>query len=155
MASLEAAVNYMINLCNDDTHGYDQANRWGPDYDCASSILVSLRDGGGFDIGGATYTGNMASELCARGWQQLPVSTPKQRGDICLNHANHVELYIGNNQLAGFHSNEFGGIVGGTPGDQTGNEGSIGAYYDYPWDCILRYGGADTGSVYITRFVPL
>ena len=154
MPSLEKAVQYMINLCNDDSHGYDQSNRWGPDYDCASSILTALRNGGGFDIGEASYTGNMASELCARGWEQLPVEVVKQRGDICLNHASHVELYIGENQLAGFHSNEAGGVTGGEQGDQTGQEGSIGDYYDFPWDCILRYEGPKDEDLHIVRFIP-
>ena len=44
------------------------------DYDCASSIITALRNAG-FDTGSATYTGNMAAELCARGWTRLPVGT--------------------------------------------------------------------------------
>ena len=126
MADLEAAVQHMINLCNDDSHGYDWANRWGPDYDCSSSIITALRTGG-FDTGSANTTRDMSSELCARGWVRLPPNVEKQRGDICLNDENHVEMYIGDGLLAGFHSNEFGGVYGGQPGDQTGNEGSIGA----------------------------
>ncbi|MEG0461594.1 hypothetical protein, partial [Gordonibacter sp.] len=43
---------------------------------------------------------------------------------------------------------EVGQIVGGREGDQTGNESNTQPYYDYPWDCILRYvgGGASGGS---------
>ena len=39
------------------------------------------------------------------------------------------------------HIDERGRITGGAPGDQTGNEVSIGVYSNYPWDCVLRYNG--------------
>ncbi|MEY8509700.1 peptidoglycan amidohydrolase family protein [Lachnospiraceae bacterium 42-17] len=153
MADLEAAVQHMINLCNDDSHGYDWANRWGPDYDCSSSIITALRTGG-FDTGSANTTRDMSSELCARGWVRLPPNVEKQRGDICLNDENHVEMYIGDGLLAGFHSNEFGGVYGGQPGDQTGNEGSIGAYYDYPWNCVLRWPEGIKKKLTLVRWIP-
>lgn len=146
MANLEQAVQNMINMCNDPAHGYDQARRWGPDYDCSSAIITALKNAG-FDTGSATYTGNMSGQLCARGWARLPVGTPLQRGDILLNDMDHVALYVGNNQLAEFSINEKGGITGGQPGDQTGNESRVRGYYNYPWNCILRYQGAQSGTV--------
>ncbi len=153
MADLEAAVQYMIGLCNDDSHGYDQGSRWGPDYDCSSSIVTALR-AGGFDVGNASTTFNMSSELCARGWERLPPDVEKQRGYICLDDSSHVEMYIGDGLLAGFHSNEFGGISGGQTGDQTGNEGSIGAYYDFPWKCVLRWPEGIKKGVALVRWIP-
>lgn len=153
MADLEAAVQYMINLCNDDSHGYDWGSRWGPDYDCSSSIITSLR-AAGFDTGNASYTGNMSSELCARGWERHPPGIEKERGDICLNEAQHVEMYIGDGLLAGFHSNEFGGTHGGQTGDQTGGEGSIGSYYDRPWDCVLRWPEGVIKKLTLVRWIP-
>ena len=36
---------------------------------------------------------------------------------------------------------EHGGIAGGARGDQTGQEVNLCGYYDYPWDCYLRYEG--------------
>ena len=38
---IEAAVNWAIQIANDNSHGYDQANRWGPDYDCSSLLIQS------------------------------------------------------------------------------------------------------------------
>ena len=35
---IEAAVNWAIQIANDNSHGYDQANRWGPDYDIDSGV---------------------------------------------------------------------------------------------------------------------
>ncbi|MEG1957904.1 MAG: peptidoglycan amidohydrolase family protein, partial [Lachnospiraceae bacterium] len=131
---------------NDSRHGYDQARRWGPDYDCSSAIITALKNAG-FDVGGSTYTGNMSSQLCARGFVRLPIGTSKQRGDILLNDVNHVALHIGNGQLAEFSINEKGGITGGQVGDQTGRESRVRSYYDYPWNCVLRYRGNQTAPI--------
>ena len=32
---VEEAVQWAIDTANDSSHGYDQGNRWGPDYDCS------------------------------------------------------------------------------------------------------------------------
>lgn len=137
MGKIETFVSIMENLCNDNSHGYSQVNRWGPDYDCSSAIITALRQAG-FDTGSASYTGNMSSELCARGWTRLPASSAKQRGDILLNDTDHTAVYCGNNLLAEFSIAETGGVTG-QAGDQTGQEAYIHSYYDFPWNCILRY----------------
>ena len=36
MTKTEKAVTWAIKIANDPAHGYDQDNRWGPDYDCSS-----------------------------------------------------------------------------------------------------------------------
>lgn len=41
----------------------------------------------------------------------------------------------------GAHINEFGGIYYGQPGDQTGNEISVGPYYRGSWNGALRWNG--------------
>ena len=124
-------VNNMLKLVNDDSHGYSQANRWGPDYDCSSSIITALR-WAGFDTGNASYTGNMSSELTKHGWERLPYKNPK-RGDILLNDATHVEMSLGNGMNAGFHS------AHGHPeaGDQA-HEAYVGRDPG-GWAAILRY----------------
>lgn len=35
--------------------------------------------------------------------------------------------------------NENGGVYGGKPGDQTGQEWQIRTWYNRPWNCVLRY----------------
>ena len=35
--------------------------------------------------------------------------------------------------------NENGGVYGGKPGDQTGQERQIRTWYNRPWNCVLRY----------------
>lgn len=148
MADLGAAVQRMIDLCNDDSHGYSQANRWGPDYDCSSSIITALRQAG-FDVGGATYTGNMSSELCARGWTRLPADVGKEIGDILLNDVNHTALYVGDGRLA-----EFSQDLDGRPGDSSGQEARVRGYYEFPWNCVLRWPEGINKKVALVRWIP-
>lgn len=140
-ADVEAFVQWCENIARDNSHGYDQANRNGPNYDCASLIWWGLHNAG-FDVGTYAFnTDSMPSVLTAAGFRRVPkdVST-MQRGDILLKNG-HTELYIGQQQRLGAHSNEFGGIVGGRTGDQTGDEISITPYYDTGWTSVWRYMG--------------
>ncbi|MCL2777620.1 MAG: NlpC/P60 family protein [Polyangiaceae bacterium] len=140
MATLQSFINYMVNMCNDNSYGY-KFGGWGPkDYDCASSIITSLKNTG-FAVGGATYTGNMSANLTAHGWQRinsgtinLSSSASLKAGDILLNEADHTALYVGNNQLA-----EFSSDYDGKSGDSSGKEAWVHGYYNFPWNCILRY----------------
>lgn len=142
MGNKQAFVNAMIGYANDNTHGYSQSNRWGPDYDCSSLIYQCAYDAG-YDVptSGERYTGTMKGHFCAAGFSAYaPGSISLEAGDICLNEVHHVEMYIGNGQLCGAHGN-----YDNVQGDSSGGEISAGAYYDYPWDVILRP-PADGGS---------
>lgn len=46
MGKIETATQWMIDLANDDSHGYDQDSRWGPDYDCSSSVISAWQYAG-------------------------------------------------------------------------------------------------------------
>lgn len=138
---LEAFVSAFEALCQDDSHGYSQVNRQGPDYDCSSAILAALSSAG-FNTGGATYTGNMIEGLTANGWEWLTPDTAPERGDILLNIVHHVAVYLGDGTLGEFAHSEDGG-ADGQPGDQTGEEAIIHGFYKYPWDGFLRFSGAD------------
>ena len=140
-ADVEKFVQWCENIARDNSHGYDQANRNGPDYDCSSLIWWGLHNAG-FDVGSSAFnTNSMPGVLTSAGFVQVPkdVNT-MQRGDILLK-SGHTELYIGQQQRLGAHSNEFGGITGGRTGDQTGNEISITPYYDTGWTSVWRYQG--------------
>ncbi len=143
---VEDAIKWILAIADDASHGYDQGNRWGPDYDCSSLIYEGFRVGGGFTLPTHSgYTGSMVSDFTSAGFTWLPgkgnSQSECQRGDILLNQGAHVELYLGEGMNVGAHINEFGGTTGGQTGDQTGNEISKGAYYSFPWDGILRYEG--------------
>ena len=161
---VERAISWAISIANDNSHGYSQSNRWGPDYDCSSFVISAFRNAG-INVGAATYTGNMRAQFTQHGfrwipWSQLGGASNLQRGDILLNEVQHTEIYLGNNQNVGAHSNR------GYPqtGDQTGTEISVSGYYYHPWNGVLRYTGSSgcncstdyAGDYYVsTNSLPL
>ena len=142
--NLTTLVNRMVYWCRVVSLGYSQSDRWnikpGGNADCSSLVIHCLREAG-FDTGSATYTGNMSAQLTARGWQRLPANGSPQAGDILLNDVHHVAVYLGNGQLAQASISEHGTAYG-SGGDQTGQETNIRNYYNYPWNCYLRYTGS-------------
>lgn len=158
---IEAAIAWALATAADNSHGYSQASRWGPDYDCSSFATQSYREAG-VDIGGGSgvYTGNMLQYYTEVGFEavyDVNFSTQEglMRGDVLLNTVHHTAIYLGNGRIVQASSDR------GNPqtGDQTGTEIWETGYYDYPWDVVLRYkGGGGTPpepvGLYITRFIP-
>lgn len=147
--SIEKLCDSMETACVKWSLGYDQGNRWdvrdGGECDCSSLTIWALKQAG-FDVGSATYTGNISANLTARGWKRIANDGNPKRGDILLNDRSHVAVYLGNGKLAQASIDEHGNIVGGKAGDQTGRETNVSNYYNFPWDCYLRYAGAGSGS---------
>lgn len=161
MDTAHKAAEVMRHHAEHDAHGYTQGypDRWGTgeetiiidgepvtikgsDRDCSSGI-VSAYEALGVDCGGATYTGDMRRCMTSTGnfrWHPMSDGYIARPGDIYLNEASHTAMCISDvpDLLAEFSINEFGGIVGGQPGDQTGRECLIRPYYDFPWDGILE-----------------
>lgn len=163
---IEDAVAWARAIANDNSHGYDQTNRWGPDYDCAS-FVISAYDSAGVPVmaNGATDTGNMYDAFIASGFTdvtgQVDLSSGSGlvAGDVLLNTASHAAMSTGGGSLVEASMNEFGGITGGQTGDQTGQEIYEHGYYNFPWNYVLRYaGGGGSGGggsgVYIVRWIP-
>jgi hypothetical protein len=151
MTKVEKAVDYMKKIAADPKHGYSQVNRWGSpgtwsDYDC-SSLVISAYQAAGVPVKdkNATYTGNMYNAFTACGFKdvtnKINLATGKGliAGDVLLNHQNHTAMMISTTQLAQASIDENGNIMGGKVGDQTGWEIHTRSYYNYPWNCILRY----------------
>ena len=150
----ERATAQMEAWAADDGHGYDQANRWGPDYDCSSAVIAAWELAGvPVKTRGATYTGNMRGVFLSCGFEDvtagvdLSMGTGLERGDVLLNIRHHTAIYCGNGMEVEASINENGGVTGGQSGDQTGREFLVRPYRNYPWDCVLRYTGADAGAV--------
>lgn len=170
-AQNEVAARIMEHLVSHDGnagHGYSQgSNRWGNgrmetltidgkayavaggDRDCSSAV-ISAYEAAGVDCGGATYTGNMRSRMCATGnfvWHGKGFQA--QRGDIYLNERNHAAMCKSTkpNMLMQFSIDENGGIIGGREGDQTKRESNVRPCYDYPWDGVLHYVGKGASGV--------
>ena len=151
MSVIEEACNYMIDLATDNSHGYSQYNRWLPDVDCSSSIILAYEQTG-VKKAGATYTGNMRTAFVKCGFEAIPYKKGMTliRGDVLLNEKYHTCLYLGNKKIVQASCSETGGITGRT-GDQTGREVAIGNFYEFSkgWDYVLRYKEQEVKTVTI------
>lgn len=112
--TVNAAMAWAIRTADDNSVGYSQATRWGnPNYDCSSFVITAWQNAG-IDVKGkgATYTGNMKNAFLATGkfeWIPGPVNANNLRpGDVVLNQGAHVEMYMGNGNNAGAHTNADG-----------------------------------------------
>lgn len=148
MSKIKKALDWLLAMAADNKHGYDQRYRWGEygDYDCSSAIITACEYAGiPLKTNGATYTGNMRSVALKIGFKDViktvSVSTGAGLlpGDILLNQAHHVAMYVGNGVIVHASINENGKATGGKPGDQTGKEFCTRSYYNKPWDSVLRY----------------
>lgn len=141
MSTISKAVDWALSIANDNSHGYSQQNRWGPDYDC-SSLVISAWEQAGVKVksSGATYTGNMRGPFLQCGFvdvsSQINLATGAglQRGDVLLNYTNHTAMALGNGQIVQARTD-----VDGRTGDSGGQEIRVQSYYNYPWNCVLRY----------------
>lgn len=157
---IQDAVAWARRIAADDSHGYDQTNRWGADYDC-SSFVISAYKAAGVPLE-CTYTGDMRGDMLRRGFADVTAACNLssgagiQAGDVLLNYARHTALALGGGHIVQASINERGTATGGQTGDQTGREIYERAYYNYPWDCVLRYTGdgavTDDSSAYVPSY---
>lgn len=132
---IENALQWAINIANDDSHLYVYGGSHGSEglhYDCSSFVSWALVHAG-LDVPIST-TQYMRGNFEPYGFDWIPWSdiggtANLKRGDILLNEQYHVEFYLGNNQNVGAHSSKR------PAADQINIDG----YYYYPWDGVLRY----------------
>lgn len=154
MSKAGNAVAWAVAIANDPAHGYDQQNRWGPDYDCAS-LIISAWENAGVPVRqrGATYTGNMRRAFLACGFRDvtaqvnLATGAGMRPGDVLLNEAAHTAMVVGPGRIVAARINEQGQTTGGATGDQTGREICLQNYYNYPWGTVLRYAPDSEGGI--------
>ena len=152
MGDLDKFCERMRYWCDEGNLGYCQEHRqdirYGGECDCSSLVLFALVEAG-FDIGSASYTGNMFANLAARGWRRVENDGHPRKGDILLNERCHVTVWLGD-CLAQASVDERGFVRGGQPGDQGAPNGrgetNTRGYYDYPWDFYLRWRGEEAGG---------
>ena len=118
MTIIESATSWAIGIAKDQSHGYSQQNRWGPDYDCSSLVISAYKHAGvPIDTMVVNYTGNMQN-LKKYGFQDvtgkvsLSSGSGLQRGDILWYHISgtngHTAIYIGNNQIVHVRGQSYG-----------------------------------------------
>jgi cell wall-associated NlpC family hydrolase len=150
--NMSVAINWAVDIANNDSHGYNSTNRFGPEYDCSGLVSMALREAG---ITQRTFSsGDAATVLAEIGFTRVMVDTSTsanlQPGDILVvepyvrqsgKKVGHVELYIGNDQMVGARSDNDG-----RPGDSSGKEIAVSAYNNHhpelghPWDSVWRWG---------------
>lgn len=140
MGDINKAVKFMIDIANDDTHGYDQTNRNSPDYDCSSLVGTALNYAG-FNVSKYSWTGNLRKQLLNSGFFELPVDSERQCGDIFLTEGKHVVMCVDSDTIVHASINEKGTATGGKTGDQTGKEICVRSFYipTYGWQYHFRY----------------
>ena len=151
MGKIDGAVAWAVAIANNPAHGYDQKERWGPDYDC-SSLIISAWESVGVTVreAGASYTGNMMGAFLSCGFRDvtaqinLSAGVGLRPGDVLLCSA-HTAMVVSGNRIVAARINELGQTVGGQTGDQNGREICQQTYYNYPWTCVLRYEGKEAG----------
>lgn len=119
-------LQWAIDIANDDSHGYSQCNRTGPDYDCSSLVYYSLLNNGYTEeqLGGSwpftTFT--MTSILPNIGFDRHDYNESElQPGDILWRNT-HTGIYVGDGQVVQASSSREGNGLCGRTGDQDGTE---------------------------------
>lgn len=145
MLKIEKAVSWAEGIALDNSHGYSQKNRWGPDYDCSSLVIAALEQAGiPAKSKGAVNTWTMPAVLLELGFRDIigtiDLRTGKglRRGDILWS-PGHTAFYSGDGNIVHASIDENGTIVGAMKGDQTGREICIRSYYNKPWTAVFRY----------------
>ena len=164
---VESAVQFAIDIANDQTHGYSQGmypyqgSREGPDYDC-SSLIYHAFNHAGFNIienwhknplflsryDGKQYSGDADTiweDLSVDGgWQKFgwyEVKDDLQRGDILCAPERHVAIYIGDGRTVEARGvNNPTGLGRYETGDQ-GGEIDFYSAYNRGWTEVYRYVG--------------
>lgn len=139
MSKLENYVAWLEQIAKDDSHGYDQKERQGVDYDCSSFVANGLFQAG-FSVSPTSYTGNLYAQLLRNGFQQVHDVNDRRRGDIFLTPYQHVVTCTDAKNIVHASINEKGTTTGGKKGDQTGKEICVTKFYipSYGWTYHLR-----------------
>lgn len=152
MTIIESATSWAIGIAKDQSHGYSQTNRWGPNYDCSSLVISAYKHAGvPIDTTVVNYTGNLQN-LKKYGFQDvtgkvsLSSGSGLQRGDILWYHISgtngHTAIYIGNGQIVHARGQSYGSSK---TGDQ-GSEIAVTSYYRGSWQHVYRYAGGGSAA---------
>ena len=138
------ACAFMLDICMDDSHGYNLEHGWGPEYNCSALVATCYRVAG-CDMP-IHSTADMPDVLPQYGFTDvtsmvdLNTGAGLEKGDILwMRHPTggmgHTELYVGSDMMAGAHGLGHNDTI---PGDQDGNEISVTAYANLNWQRVYR-----------------
>lgn len=125
-ANVEKMVQWALSIANDQSHGYSQDARTGPDYDCSSFVYYALENAGFGVISKRGYAGNgdtLPEDLVSSGWKEYDFDNSKvsslKRGDIMWMET-HVSIYIGSGKTVEASGTWAGSSEQGDQGDEIG-----------------------------------
>ena len=113
--TINKAVAWAVAVADDPAHGYDQAQRWSPDYDCSSFVITAWQQAGvPVKTSGASYTGNMYWAFLNCGFRDvtnsinLSTGANLQKGDVVIPKINtktkaYLFNYDGNERIYAPH----------------------------------------------------
>lgn len=142
-ASVEKMMQWAESIANDQSHGYSQASRNGPDYDCSSFVYYALQAGGFDVIGIRGYAGVADAGLWEdlskiTGWKKYNYSDVQgsiQRGDILMRLNAHVALAADSIRTVEAIGQSYGSAETGDQGEEIGFHNIEGRH----WDEVYRY----------------
>lgn len=134
-------LQWAIDIANDDSHGYSQCNRFGPDYDCSSLVYYSLLNSGYSEsqLGSSPFTTyDMERILTSIGFEKHTYNNidELEPGDI-LWRQTHTGIYAGDGKVVQASSSREGDGLCGQTGDQTGTEVWVTENYS-SWTAYFR-----------------
>lgn len=142
----DKACAWAEGIAADQSHGYSQQTRWGPDYDCSSLVISAyIKAGVPIDKNKVYYTGNM-NDLKNYGFTDvtkkvnLDTGSGMLRGDILYYHISgtngHTAMYCGNGKIVHARGQSYGSSATGDQGTQI----AVTNYSRSKWQYVLRYG---------------
>ena len=148
---VDKAVDWAVKVAQDDSIGYSQSDRWGPNnYDCSSFVISAYNQAGvPLRSAGATYTGDMISAMEQCGFveitSQVDFSTGQglQKGDV-LWRSSHTEMMISSSERVGAHTDNYSNYTYMTRAEFQAYMISVQPYKDNSWSKAFRY--VDTSS---------
>lgn len=149
-ASVESMVSWAESTAADQSHGYSQAERTGPNYDCSSFVFYALEAGGFKSIEvNDGYAGDTDAIWPALqkigGWKRYSwndVANSIQRGDILHRESGHVAIAISSEKTV-----EASGVNSGQGSPDTGDQGREIDNYNVQgreWNYVYRYQGGNS-----------
>lgn len=100
---VEAMLAWALETAADDSHGYSQSKRFGPNYDCSSFVCTALMEGG-FALEDYLSTDGLIDVLPSYGFAVYRRGeTEPRRGDILVRRGVHTEICMGDGGCVAAH----------------------------------------------------